>query len=192
MRDIHADTYAALQVDGFHPVMLVHIDWPDGAVRAHTGGGAISWGGETWSGVGDFGGADIPDEVSGTAVPAEMTLSLLGDLDRIFAEMDQPARNRDVDVYFGLVTERQGNVLIGEPVPLMIGYVDSNEMDYREVDEGVTVPAFTLGVNSGPSVRTALSASHSSEDQQATFATDTIFRHTVYNETDKVNPPIFP
>ena len=46
----------------FHPVVLVWIDWPSGAVRAHSGRGPISWGGYTWDGVGGFGEVSVPAE----------------------------------------------------------------------------------------------------------------------------------
>ncbi|MBU2941073.1 hypothetical protein Q4525_14770 [Shimia thalassica] len=192
MRTIHADTLTALSAGSFHPILMVHVDWPDGVVYAHTGFGNISWDGHTWAGVGPWGGADIPDEVADTAVPSEMVLHILGTLDDIDAAMAQAARNRDVDVYFALVTERQGNVLVGEPVPLMIGYIDSNDSAYSQVSESEFVPEFSLGVNSGPSVRMKLSASHSTEDQQTTYATDTIFDHAVYEALQRQNPEIWP
>lgn len=191
IRDIHPDTYAALQVDGFHPILMVHVDWPDQAVRAHTGLGDILWNGETWVGVGPFGGIDIPAEASGTAVPAEARLSIVGTVENILAELDLPVRNRDVDIYVALATEPQGNVLIGAPVELLIGYADSNEMDYRADGEGAA-PAFFLGVNSGPSVRMVLSAAHSNEDQQLAHVGDELFRHTALSELDRVNPPSWP
>jgi hypothetical protein len=190
-RGIEQATYDALMVDGFHPVLMVHVDWPDGAVFAHSGKGTINWGGQNWLGVGPFGGGKIPSEAMGGAVPTEASLYVLGTIEDILGQIDQPARNRDVQIYLALVTERAGSVLIGEPVELMSGYIDANELDYREEGEGL-VPAFTLVINSGPCVRMALSATHSDEDQQAAFPGDTIMRHAALSELARVNPPTWP
>lgn len=190
-RVIEAAAYAALQVDGFHPIVMVHVDWPDGAVYAHSGQGTISWDGDDWQGVGPFGGGEVPPEALGGAVPAEASLYVLGTIEDILGQLDQAARNRDVQILLALVTERAGNVLIGAPVELLSGYVDANELDYREAG-GDLAPAFSLAVNSGPSVRMALAATHSDEDQQAVEAGDTLMRHVALSELDRVNPPTWP
>lgn len=191
IRDIHAATLAALRVDGFHPVLMVRVDWPGGEVRAHTGFGVISWGGDDWAGIGPFGGGELPEEELGGAVPAEARLFVMGTIEDLLDQLDVNVRNRDVDIFVALVTEAQGNILIGEPVELLSGYADSNELDWREA-AGALAPTFALGVCSGPSVRTVLSDAHSDEDQQRRYSGDTIFRHTALSDLNYANPPIWP
>jgi len=190
-RGLHPDTLAALQSDGFHPVLLVHVDWPDDPVFASSALEPISWDGQTWAPAGEFGLLEIASEGLGAAVPAEASVGIVGTLELLAGLLDRAdARNIDIDVYLALVTTPQGGVLVGKPFPVMTGYCDGNDLGLRPIDDGVQ-PVFSLAVKTGPGVRTVLSAQHSDEDQQQRFPDDTGFRHTKLIEMALSRPPVW-
>ena len=53
-RGVDVDLLASLETS-FNPVVLVYINWPDGAVRAHNSVGTITVFGEDWLGVSYYG-----------------------------------------------------------------------------------------------------------------------------------------
>ena len=123
-RVIHPDTLAAITAGNFCPVVMVYLDWPDGPVRVHSNIGTITWQGEEWLGLGKFGGITSPEEGMGLAQSAA-GLQLIGAPDEIDAYLDSPIRGRRGEIWFGVVTERAGNVLIGEPFSIFTGYMDA-------------------------------------------------------------------
>ena len=172
-RTIHPDTLAAFEAGNFCPVVLVYLDWPEGPIRVHSGGGTITWGGHDWLGVGQFGELTVPEEVTGLAQQAA-TMTLIGTPDELDAYLDDPIRGRDADVYVGVVTERGGNVLIGEPFTAFGGFLDAmRDVLAREGDE--IIRSLVLQVVNGPSQRSSVSVHHTLEDQQQDYPDDTFF-----------------
>lgn len=183
-RDIHPDTLAALQ-GVFYPVLMIYLDWPDGAVRAHSGVGTIEWDGDAWLGVGEFGGIEIPAEAPGLAA-TQASLTLVGAPDDLFALLSAPIRNRHGEVLFAVTTEPGGNVLIGEPVSLFAGYMDA--MRYRSrADDEITTSMVQVDLGSGPGARSMASVVHSYEDQIAQYPGDTAGRHLINVEAEAEN-----
>ena len=123
-RVIHPDTLAAIAAGNFCPVVMVYLDWPDGPVRVHSNIGTITWQGEEWLGLGKFGGITSPEEGMGLAQNAA-SLQLIGAPDEMDDYLDSPIRGRRGEIWFGVVTERAGNVLIGEPFSIFTGYMDA-------------------------------------------------------------------
>ena len=173
IRDIDPATLAAMS-RAFHPVVLLHVDWPGGAVRVHSGLGTLVWGGHEWTGVGVAGSLTLPDESAGlAALPGEMRLG--GDPAAIDAVHDVDPSGVAVDVWFGAVTERAGATLVGAPFSIFTGYVDG--MGDETVADGAGVArAVIAGLASGPSQRAGGAAHHSYEDQIAAFPGDTAGR----------------
>jgi len=188
IRDIHPDTLAAIGQRGFHPALLVFVDWPSDPAYAHTGVGVIEWGGHDWQGVGGLGGVDLPDESTGSGAAADAVLSLVAPAGQLVALLGRSARNADVRVWWAAVTAPQGNTLIGAPVELFSGFVTANEFDVGEDGEGQGV-RFALSVTTGESVRLPMSDVHSPEDQQARHPGDTFFEHGVFSAHQRRNPP---
>jgi len=173
---------AALESGFFYPVIMVFLDWPDGAVRAHSGAGTISYDGHDWLGVGEFGAISLPEEAEGLAA-SSASFRLLGVPDDIFARLSDPIRNRDVQVLFGCVTARAGTVLLADPVDIFSGYMDA--MQYRATGQGgVTQHGVELTAATGPSARARASVTHSHEDQVAAYPSDTLFLHLINNEAE--------
>lgn len=174
IRGIHADTMAAIVAGGFHPMLLVYLDWPGGAVRVHTGVGGLSWGGHTWLGTAGFGNVEIPGETSGP-VPERAALTMVLAEEDFDATMGADIRGLDGVIYLTLTTERQGAVLIGEPFEIFSGYMDGkSETARREGAKLVNVIKVELG--GGPGMRSVGTILHSDEDQRAAYPDDTIGR----------------
>lgn len=161
----------------FHPVVLVWIDWPSGAVRAHSGRGTINWGGYAWQGVGGFGEVSIPAEALGLgAFGAE--LALYGLPQDLLALLDEPVRNRPAAIWLGTVTEPGGNILASQPVQQFDGYVNAAR-DQAVRRGGVLEYCARVKLGVGPSARVGARITHSYEDQMDVYPGDTAGRHLV-------------
>lgn len=176
-RGIHADTLAAINTGRFHPVTLVYINWPGGAVRVHSGHGPLSWDSESWTGVGPLEAAlQLPGEAGGTAM-IEGTASVGADddtIDDLYTDADD-ARGVAVQVWCGVVTARAGTTLIGEPFEVWSGRVGGTSDEAAWQGDSMMRP-FSIGLVSGPSQRATGSAVHSYEDQLRRDPTDTAGR----------------
>lgn len=168
---IHPDTLAAISAGYFYPVTLVFVDWPGDPVRVHSGLGDIEWAEQTWRGIGGFdGGLILPGDSAGLA--RETGAMTLGGLPADFvAHLEADPIGRTVLVFGGAVTERAGNVLIGNPFESFAGEVtgvsDSQTQDRRTL---------SVQIASGPSQRATASTVHSYEDQIRNHPTDTAGR----------------
>lgn len=175
--------------DLFHPVVMAYLDWPSGAVRAHSGRGPIAWGGHTWDGVGSFGGVSVPAEAVGLgAFGAE--LALYGLPQELLALLDEPVRNRPARIWLGTVTEPGGNVLVAEPIEITDGYIDAARD--RAVKNGKALDyAALVKLGVGPSARVGARITHSYEDQMDAYPGDTAGRHLV-RIRDKAQRQVWP
>lgn len=185
-RPVHPDTLAALH-GVFHPVVMVYLDWPGGAVRAHSGVGTITWGGHSWFGVGKFGEVEIPGEAPGLAA-SNVSLSLLGVPPAIWDTLSTPIRNRPGALWAALATKPGGNVLVGSPISLFNGHMDAMRYRLRREDGGVS-HVVQVDLGSGPGARSAAAVLHSYEDQIAKFPGDTAGRHLINIEAHVENEP---
>ena len=174
-RDIDPATLAAISnPGGFFPIVLFFVDWPSDPVYAHTNLGTVSWDSQTWAGVGNVGNVSLPGDTYGMAAQ-EASLALLGLGDELDAYLDVDARDRAARVYFGAVTERDGNTLIGEPFEVFSGTInglhDLTEPSGDQQTRGVQVP-----LSSGPSQRATAGVYHSYRDQISRYPGDTAGR----------------
>jgi hypothetical protein len=181
-RNIHPDTLAALSAPVIYPIIPVFLDWPDAPVYAHSNVGPLTWDLQTWTGVGEFGGLQMPDEESGMLSKAA-ELRLIGVPDELDAYLDDPIRNRPGEIFFGVVTERAGNVLIGEPFSIFTGYMDAMR-DVVEVEDGRKRRDVAVTLARGPSQRAFAEVFHTYEDQIRQFPGDTAGRLTINAEAE--------
>lgn len=188
-RSIHPDTKAAIAAGNFSPIVMVYLDWPGGAVRVHSNVGTISFGGNNWLGIGHFGGIAAPEESVGLSQNSA-SLQLIGAPDEMDDYLDSPIRGRRGEVWFGVVTERSGNVLIGEPFITFAGYMDAMRDTIQAEDGGVT-RVITIDVANGPSQRLTASLFHTDEDQRRMHPTDTAGR-LVINSEDRAETMTWP
>lgn len=179
-RAIDTATKAAIAAGAFCPVVLVYLDWPGGAVRLHSNVGTISFGGHDWLGIGSFGGIQAPDETMGTA-QSSAVLQLIGAPDEIDDYLDQPIRGRRGEIWFGVVTERHGNVLIGQPFRTFVGFMDAMR-DTITSEDGQIQRVVSIEVANGPSQRLSASIYHTDEDQRRLHPDDTAGRLVINSE----------
>ncbi|WP_353475511.1 hypothetical protein PVT71_18265 [Salipiger sp. H15] len=175
VRDIDPATLAAISGRAFFPVVLVYLDWPDAPVYAHSNLGLISYGGQSWRGVGDFGKIGLPDEAMGLA-SSDATVGLMGLGDKLNDYLDDDIRGRDAIIYFGAVTERDGNTLVGAPIPIFVGTMDAKKDTLKRESDNITVRGVSISITPGPSQRSAAGVYHSDEDQKRRFPGDTAGR----------------
>ncbi|AHI61255.1 hypothetical protein vBVpaS1601_28 [Vibrio phage vB_VpaS_1601] len=98
---IDQDLLNALEQEVVEPVRLVYIDWPGGAVYAHTGIGDISFNNKIWSGVGYFG--KVGDVTSDSNIGSHsVTLGLSGIDPKTLTEVvTKNVINREVELFYG-------------------------------------------------------------------------------------------
>lgn len=176
---------AALSGPFFYPVVLVDLDWPGARLRAHSNSGNISFGGQTFTGVGAFGEVSTPAEGL-MGVPEEFHLAVTCDWDELAAYADTVIRGRIGTIYLGATATWGGTDLIGA-VDVITGTCDGMVLRSEEVDEdGHPVILFTLTVtlSTGPSYRTMAAISHSHEDQSRAYPSDTAGRHLMFAQAD--------
>ncbi|NPD15740.1 hypothetical protein HOY34_11055 [Xinfangfangia sp. D13-10-4-6] len=174
-RNIHPDTLGVLSGPAFYPVMMVWLDWPGETLRAHSGTGPITWGGEVWQGVGKFGAVEVPEE-SSSGVPVDVSLSLVCDLPMLAEHADAVIRQRPGAIWMGVTSAPGGNVLIGEPFELARGTMDTLVLTTEiEGADGATAILYrlTAGLTTGPGYRTSAAVAHSHEDQSRHYPNDT-------------------
>lgn len=184
-RNTPAALLAALSGASFWPVVLVDLDWPDGRVRAHSGKGELTFGGEIFHGAGKFGSVTLPEEGL-DGVPEEFSLSFTCELDELAAYADTVIRGREGVIYLGATTERGGNDLI-DAVDLMSGTCDGLVLKSEVADDqGMKVILYTLTVtfSTGPSYRTMAAIAHSNEDQKRHYPADTAGRHLILAQAE--------
>jgi len=168
-----------------HPIVFVHLDWPDVPVFAHSSTGDIIWGRRTWRGVGDFGSITLPDESADDMAATEASVSLRAGPEELDAFLDDAIRNRDATFYYGCMTDRPGtpgSVLVSDPVAVFHGTMDAAGMSFDPVidDEGNigVESSITVGLATGPGARTSASVYHSDQDQARRQPGDTAGRLT--------------
>lgn len=174
-RTISAPLLVALSDPYFFPVMFVWLDWPGGVIRASSSTASITWGGNTYLGVGKFGSVSVPEE-SSSGVPTDFSLSIVCDLPELATYADAVVRRREGTIWLGATTTRGGNVLRGNPMELVSGTMDtmvlSTEVESTE-DQVVVAYTLSVGMTTGPGMRTMASMQHSHEDQVRQYPTDT-------------------
>lgn len=198
-RGVHPALLASL-AQGGHPVLFGYLDWPGAPVRAHSGVGAITWGGHVWNGVGTLGNIDIPAE-AGEIAAVEAVLSLAGVPADLDGYADDAIRGRTVALYLGGVAGRPGgddgkqttgpgSTLIGTPVSLFSGTMDGLTLTASATDEGVDHEA-QVAVATGVEARSMASIYHTDEDQRRTYPTDTAGRLVIlaYAKAQKLTWP---
>lgn len=166
---------AELAKPTFFPIYLVFIDWPSDPVYAHTNTGDVSWNSQTWTGVGRFGQLALPTENQGMAA-RHATFGLVGLTSALNAKMEDADRDMQCSIYFGCVTARAGNTLVGDPVEIFSGLADDFKGSIAKAETGTTHGA-SLMARSGPSQRAFGVLKHTNEQHQVDNPGDTLFRH---------------
>jgi hypothetical protein len=171
-RGVDPTLLAAISGGAFHPVQLVRVAFPGDVVRVHSGRGSLSWGGQSWLGVGEKGFIQLPAESAGAASFSGV-LRLGGLPDTLDDYLNTSINGIEVDVWFGAVTARAGVTLIGSPVLVFAGFCDGVSDQQTFDGDGNSLRVLSIGITSGPSQRAAVGVYHSYEDQRSSHADDT-------------------
>ena len=188
-RGVDVDLLASLETS-FNPVVLVYINWPDGAVRAHNSVGTITVFGEDWLGVSYYGDISVPEESSSISNPTA-TLILSSSLASLLGELNKDPRNSTVEMYFGTTTTRGGSTLTGTPVKIFTGYVDGIDFDFSR-DGDAASSSIAVTVASGPSPRAFASITHTEASQKYLYPTDTAGEKVINYSKKRINPDVWP
>jgi hypothetical protein len=165
-RDVDSATLSAAEQDVIHPVLLAKLEFDSGDVLAHSRLGPLTFGGDTYSGVGQFGGVTPAEESSDLSrTTLNLTLSNIpGDMGAI--ALGEHYQGRTATLYLGYI-DPDTQQLAGDPVILYRG-----RMDTMDVEQGDTFTV-TVGIESRfaawdkPAVRR-----YNNADQQARYPGD--------------------
>lgn len=141
-RDVATATLTAAQADLIEPVLFAKLEFDGGSVLAHTQLGPITWGGDTYLGVGQFGGvtaASEPSDLSRSTL--SLTLSNIpGDLGALV--LNEYFQGRRGTLFLGYLntTTKQ---LVGDPAVVYRG-----RMDNAQIDQGGDTFTVTVKIES--------------------------------------------
>lgn len=134
---IDQDLVDALDQRVVEPVYFVYVDWPDGAVYAHTGVGPINYMGKIWHGMGMFGSigaVECNDNIGSHSV----TMQLSGIDPMLLTQVTtKNVINREVELHYGALNE-QGHLISASPY--FYGRVSSTSL-VRYDKDAITVQA---------------------------------------------------
>ena len=116
-------------------IVFVDIDWPGGRVRAHTGIGDRPFAGETYIGVGEFGGVGQVSEATDMS-PNQLSLSLrVLDSNLVSTILNESPEGREVVLHIGVLDE---NRVIVEEIPYVFdGDVAGFDLIKGDVDKQI-------------------------------------------------------
>lgn len=176
-----------------YPVGLLFVDWPGDPAYAHSNKGNLTWGGQTWQGVGGIGGISIPGEAEGL-VPEEAQFLMVAPLAQALdLAVNAGVRGRRVLAYLGVTTTPGGTTLIGEPLQVFAGYaVGSPDPDSFQYAPDGSSAVFTLRAKAGQPARSTASIVHTSEDQNKRYPGDTFFDRCGEGGNWRSVPPQWP
>lgn len=127
-RDISSTNITAAQASDIHPVLFVKMEFDGGDVNLHSELGDISFGGDTYTGVGKLGEISPANEVSDLS-QSQINLTLSGlpnDLISIFLGEQYQGRLATVFLgYFNLTT----HILVDTPTIIYRGLIDTPDFD---------------------------------------------------------------
>jgi hypothetical protein len=139
-RDLSATNEAAAQANVIAPVLFLDLGFDSGTVRVHSWTGSITWGGNTYSGVGQFGQVTPVEEDSELSrTPITLTLSGIPldgeDSELISAVLNEHYQGRTATLYLGYL-DTDTLQLQDDPFILYRGRIDVPDIDD---DETLTV-----------------------------------------------------
>ena len=152
----------------FRAAYFVQLDWPGGTVRAWTGYGDISWGGNTWIGTGHIGSVgDISENTDLSANTLALKISGVPSAEIALA-LDPAAQGRDGFVYVGALNA--AGALVSDPKIIYSGFIN-----FPIVEDDGTTATITLNLAKELSRRNAQPRRYTHEDQQIDHPGDNFF-----------------
>lgn len=107
-------------------LFFVDLEFDSGTLYVHNGIGSITWGGNTYQGVGDFGAVEAVEETSDVS-PVSLVLILSGlDVDLMDEVLGQDYYLRPIKLYIGAVSV--AGALLADPDRIWSGKMDTAEV----------------------------------------------------------------
>jgi len=164
---------SAIMAGGFHPAVLIAVEYPGDPAYLHNGVGPITWDGKTWTGVGDLGFVTLPPSVADIAQDAGS--ATLGGLPEIVAEITGPASDQaPVQVWFGAFTSRAGGALVSAPLRVWSGRIDEASHEITPEGDSDLAEQARFSLVSSVAQTSSGIAVHSHEDQSRLDPADTV------------------
>jgi len=165
-RDITSTTAAAAAASTIIPVIFAKLELDSGDILMHTGLGDITWGGDTYSGVGKLGSIGTAEEVSDLSrSPITLTLSgIPNDLIAIVLGQYYQGRSATISLgYFDLTTR----ILVDTPTIIYKGNIDTSNIAQDQTGTVTISVESRFSAWDKPNVRR-----YNNADQQLRFPTD--------------------
>jgi hypothetical protein len=179
MRAMTTDVIAQLQAGTVYPALFCSAQFLDGTIYVWSGYGTFSWNGQTWIGLGKFGGISAIPEGTGTdttglpgTVSHGITLTLSGVPNDLLSEaLNQCQQGLPVSLWLGFLTPQ--GAIIADPVLLWAG-----RSDVPTIKEGPETSTIELTVeNSLIDLERARERHYTDADQQLFYPGDTGFQY---------------
>jgi hypothetical protein len=177
MRDLSAAVLAELAAGRVRPFYLASIQFRSGTSYLWTGYGNLTWGGQTWLGVGALGSVSAIQESN--AVQADnITLMLSGVPTSLIGQaITECQQNYAVRVYFGFMND-SGAVIV-DPAKCFDGRLDVPTIQDGADTCTITITAENLLV----SLQRASNRRYTTPDQQLNIAGDVGFSYVPHIQT---------
>lgn len=171
-RDLTAAMQSAMTAGTVHPILLAAIEVNGGYVRVWTGIGNLVFGGNTYSGIGTFGGVTPVQESSDiSAKGCNFTLSGIPS-DLVSTALQSVRQGLSAKLWLGAFNETTG-ALIADPYLLFSGLTD-----VPMIEDGADTATITLSAeNRLIDLDRARTRRYTQEDQKLRDPTDTGFRY---------------
>ena len=166
-KTIASGTATACAASTIIPVLFAKLQFDSGNVNMHTGLGNITFGGDTYTGVGKLGTISTMDEVSDLSrTPVTLTLSGIPN-DLISTLLSQQYQGRLATIFLGYL-DTSAFTLVDTPITIYRGNMDTADFQF---DKTSTI---SLSVESRFAAwDTPLVRRYNNSDQQARFPGDT-------------------
>lgn len=143
------------------------LDFPSGFVRAHDGSGTISFGGNDYLGIGQFGRVEAVRETT-SIVSQAAKLQLSGVDPALLSTIGTGYQGRSATLFFGVVNQ-ETNLVVAQPEELWSGRIDT-------LIVSLSKGAATISINCEPRLRREPRiARYTHQDQQLQFVGDRFF-----------------
>lgn len=177
-RNLTAATLAELTASSLRPVLFVQIQFTSQTSYIWSGRGNITWNGQQWIGIGDFGAISAMTESSEIAAQG-LTLSLSGiDPDMLGHALNEVRQNYPVKIWFGAISTANPAI---DNAPVVVAdpwQAFSGRIDVPTVDEGGDTSTISITVESRLiDLNRSRERRYTDADQQSEFPGDLGFSY---------------
>lgn len=163
------------------PVFLVSMEFAGETAYAWTGVGNLVWQGDTYKGVGKFGGLSPIAEASDTSAQG-ITLTLSGISSMLLDDsLEELRTGKLAQVYLGFMDENF--LLIDDPIPAFIGLLDQPSIDLGTdtSDIKITVENRLVDMNRQRGGR------YTDQDQRARYPNDGSLKYVHFLQDERID-----